>query len=255
MLLRAEEDQAPRGFFRFIRSCSSPLAPTTLHTLEERFGSPVLEAYGMTEASHQMASNPLPNYGVRKAGTVGVPTNVEIAIFDDKGVKLPSNAIGEICIRGNNVTPGYHNNPDANRANFFGEGWFRTGDQGKLDSDGYLSLTGRMKEIINRGGEKISPIELDDILLQHPAVAEAVCFAAPDTKYGEVPMAVVVPKAGKTVTEADIVAFCKTRMTAFKVPTRVFIDKDMPRTATGKIQRRIVAAHFLEKLKQPQSKL
>lgn len=196
LLIRHEDHPIPSNTnIRFIRSCSSSLAPSTLQKLEEITNSPVLEAYGMTEASHQMSSNPLPKNGDRKCGSVGKGTNVEISIMDDNGNPLQTTEKGEVCIRGKNVTLGYHNRPDANAENFLPGGWFRTGDQGFLDSDGYLTLTGRIKELINRGGEKISPIELDSILLEHPGVQSAVSFSVPDEKYGEEVNAAVVCKS------------------------------------------------------------
>jgi acyl-CoA synthetase (AMP-forming)/AMP-acid ligase II len=241
LLGRADQDNAPRGGLRFIRSCSSALAPAVFHQLEERFGAPVLEAYGMTEASHQMSSNPLPP-AKRKPGSVGQGTGVDIAILDENGNVLPRGRQGEVCIRGANVMRGYNNNPEANAAAFTA-GFFRTGDQGFLDDNGYLTLTGRIKELINRGGEKISPLEVDAALLEHPAVAEAVCFAAPDAKYGEEVQAAVVLKADAT--PEAIQAFCRARLADFKVPKKIYLIQQLPRTATGKIQRRHVAAHFL----------
>jgi acyl-CoA synthetase (AMP-forming)/AMP-acid ligase II len=242
LLGRADQDNAPRRGLRFIRSCSAALAPAVFHQMEDRFGAPVLEAYGMTEASHQMASNPLPP-APRKPGSVGPGTGVAIAILDDQGNFLPVGQQGEVSIRGHNVMHGYLNNPDAN-ATSFTSGYFRTGDQGILDDQGYLTLTGRLKELINRGGEKISPLEVDAALLEHPAVAEAVSFAAPDAKYGEEVHAAVVLKG--TTTPADIQSFCHKRLADFKVPKVIHITDAVPRTATGKIQRRHVAAHFLK---------
>ena len=189
-----------------------------------------------------MSSNPRPP-AARKAGTVGVGTGVEIVILDGAGKILPPGTQGEVSIRGPNVMHGYRNNPEANAASFTG-GYFRTGDQGVLDAQGYLTLTGRLKELINRGGEKISPLEVDAVLLAHPAVAEAVSFAAPDAKYGEEVNGAVVLKGDASADE--IVAFCRDRLADFKVPKRVFIATALPRTATGKIQRRHVAAHFLQ---------
>jgi acyl-CoA synthetase (AMP-forming)/AMP-acid ligase II len=240
LLSRADADQAPRSGLRFIRSCSSALAPAVFAQLQERFGAPVLEAYGMTEAAHQMASNPLPPEP-RKPGSVGRGTGVEIVILDEKGNIQPAGKQGEVSIRGANVMHGYLNNPKAN-AEAFTSGYFRTGDQGLLDVDGYLTLTGRIKELINRGGEKISPLEVDAALLEHPAIAEACCFAAADPKYGEEVNAAVVLKAPATV--EDIQEFCRQRLADFKVPKRIYIAQQVPRTATGKIQRRHVAAHF-----------
>ena len=200
----------------------------------------MLEAYGMTEASHQMSSNLLPP-GDRVPGSVGMGTGVEISIMDEGGNMMPLGERAEVVIRGDNVTHGYNNNPEAN-AEAFTNGWFRTGDQGIMDADGRLTLTGRLKELINRAGEKISPLEVDALLLDHPAVAEAVCFAVPDVKYGEIVQAAVVLSGDAD--EAAIQAFCRERMAAFKVPERIYIADSLPRTATGKIQRRHVSAAF-----------
>ena len=242
LLMRADGDGAPRESFRFIRSCSAALAPSVFAELEERFGAPVLEAYGMTEAAHQMTSNPLPP-GERRPGTVGRGTGVDIGVMDDGDALLSPGATGEVVIRGANVTLGYRDNPQAN-AESFSNGWFRTGDQGTLDPDGTLTLTGRIKELINRGGEKISPLEVDAALLQHPAVAEAVCFGLPDAKYGETVHAAVTLSAD--CSEDDIRAFCGERLAEFKIPDRVHLIETLPRTATGKIQRRHIAAMFGE---------
>jgi acyl-CoA synthetase (AMP-forming)/AMP-acid ligase II len=243
LLSRADADQAPaRSGLRFIRSCSSALAPATLAQLEDRFAAPVLEAYGMTEAAHQMASNPLPP-AAHKPGTVGPGSRVDVGIMNEAGTLLPAGTQGEVVIRGPNVTRGYHNNPEANAAAFTA-GWFRTGDRGVLDGDGYLTLIGRIKELINRGGEKISPLEVDAVLLAHPAVAEVATFAAPDAKYGEEVHAAIVLKG--PATEAEIQAHCRTLLADFKVPKVLYITKELPRTATGKVQRRHVAAAFLK---------
>ncbi len=240
LLSRADGDDAPRGTFRFIRSCSAALAPAVLEGLEARFDSPVLEAYGMTESSHQMASNPLPPAD-RFAGTVGRGTGVQIAIMDEAGTRLADGARGEVVIKGPNVMGGYRNNPEAN-ASAFSDGWFRTGDQGFIDERGYLNLTGRLKELINRGGEKISPLEVDAVLALHPAVQDAICFGVPDVKYGEEVHAAVVLKA--EASQEDIQAFCQKHLIDFKVPKTVHIVETLPRTATGKVQRRNVAAQF-----------
>jgi acyl-CoA synthetase (AMP-forming)/AMP-acid ligase II len=242
LLARADSDGAPRGGLRFIRSCSSALAPATLAQLESRFCAPVLEAYGMTEAAHQMASNPLPP-AVHKPGSVGPGTNVDVGIMDEAGHLLAPGTQGEVVVRGPNVTRGYRNNPEANAASFT-HGWFRTGDRGVLDGDGYLTLIGRIKELINRGGEKVSPLEVDAALLSHPAVAEAATFAAPDPKYGEEVHAAVVLKADATA--EGLRAHCCARLADFKVPKVIHLAKELPRTATGKVQRRHVAAFFLK---------
>jgi len=240
LLDRADDDDAPSKSFRFIRSCSSPLSTAIFTNLEERFNAPVLEAYGMTEASHQMSSNPLPP-SKRVPGTVGPGTGVQIAIMDEGGILVNEGVKAEVVIQGPNVMHCYNNNPTAN-AEAFTKGWFRTGDQGVLDKNGYLTLTGRLKELVNRGGEKISPIEVEDAIMLHPAVSEVVCFAMPDTKYGEVVHAAVV--LNDKCDEHTIRVFCGERLAEFKVPDRVHLTDNLPRTATGKVQRRHVAAKF-----------
>lgn len=240
VLLSRAKGTRPAGAerLRFIRSCSAALAPQVMSDLESTFGAPVLEAYGMTEAAHQMASNPLPPLE-RKPGSVGRGTAVDIAILDEKGSLLPPGSVGEVSIKGANVFSGYEGNAEAN-AESFSNGWFRTGDQGTLDHAGYLTLVGRIKELINRGGEKISPREIDEALLRHPSVAEACCFGIPDRVYGEGVAAAVVLK--EEATEKDLIAHCRASLSDFKCPTTIYILDSIPRTATGKIQRRNVAA-------------
>jgi acyl-CoA synthetase (AMP-forming)/AMP-acid ligase II len=239
MLLLRNRGERPAGAerLRFIRSSSSALAPEVMRQLESRFGAPVLEAYGMTEASHQMASNPLPP-GERRAGTVGVQTGIRIAVMGEEGDLLGPRAHGEVVIQGPSIIDAYANNPEANVKSFT-DGWFRTGDLGFLDGDGYLSLVGRLKEMINRGGEKIAPREIDDVLLQHPAVAEAVAVGIPHPSWGEEVAAAVVLKS--PATEKELVAFARERLADHKVPKKLFLVETIPRTATGKIQRRSVA--------------
>lgn len=205
---------------RFIRSCSSPLSPKTFHDLEKALGAPVLEAYAMTEAAHQMTSNPLPP-GERRPGSVGIGQGVEVKILDQDGKEVPRGTEGEVCVRGENVTKGYLNNPSANASSFTKDGFFRTGDQGKQDADGYVTITGRIKELINKGGEKISPIEIDNTLAQHPAVAEVVSFAIPDPgHYGEdIGVAVVAKDA--SLTEESLKAWASTKIAKFKLPKKV----------------------------------
>jgi len=239
LLARADSDGAPRGGMRFIRSCSAALAPAVLAKLEERFGAPVLEAYGMTEATHQVASNPLPPRP-HKPGSVG-PGTAEVAILDEAGRHLAVNMAGEVAVRGPNVMRGYRNNPEANAVAFV-DGWFRTGDRGVLDDDGYLTLIGRIKELINRGGEKISPAEVDAVLLEHPAVAEAAAFGVPNAKYGEEVWAAVVLR--NDVGSSELVAHCSRHLSDFKVPKEIHILAALPKGATGKIQRRDLTAMF-----------
>ena len=225
---------------RFIRSCSAPFIPEVLIDMEETFNIPELDAYGMTEAAHQVASTPL-NGGKRVPGSVGMGTGVSIAIMDQDGNIEPAGVIGEVVLKGENITQGYEDNPEAN-CDSFTDGWFRTGDQGVMDSDGYLKLVGRLKEIIIRSGEKISPQEIDDTLLTHPSVAGAVAFGVPNSTHGEVPSAAVVLRA--PVKASELVAFCRAHLAAFKCPKVIHIVEEIPRSATGKIQRRIVSAAF-----------
>ena len=224
-----------RARLRFIRSSSASLPPQVMTALEETFHVPVIESYGMTEAAHQMASNPLPP-GARFAGSVGIAAGPEIAIMSEAGRLLPVDALGEIVIRGPNVTAGYENNPAAN-AGGFTDGWFRTGDQGYLDALGYLRLTGRLKEIINRGGEKISPLEVDIVLMDHPAVAQVVTFGMPHAKLGEEVAAAVVLRPGMALEERALRDFAAERLAQFKVPRRIVFLAEIPKGATGKLQR------------------
>jgi acyl-CoA synthetase (AMP-forming)/AMP-acid ligase II/acyl carrier protein len=233
----AQMEKHPRRFgqLRFIRSSSAPLAPQLMSALEKTFHAPVIEAYGMTEAAHQMTSNPLPPRE-RKPGSVGVAAGPEVAVMDADGDFVSSGQTGEVVIRGPNIAAGYENNPAAN-SNSFTRGWFRTGDQGVLDQDGYLRLTGRLKEIINRGGEKIQPREIDEVLLDHPAVAQAVTFAIPDQRLGEDIGAAIVLRSGRTANAEEVRQFAASRLTDFKVPSRVVFLDEIPKGPTGKAQR------------------
>ena len=237
ILAQAEAHRATveRRPFRFIRSCSAALPPRVMARLEETLGAPMIEAYGMTEAAHQMASNPLPP-GARKPGSVGRPAGPEVAIMDDAGRLLPAGTRGEIVIRGENVMSGYADNPEAN-ARAFTDGWFRTGDQGFIDNDGYLVLTGRLKEMINRGGEKLAPLEIDEALLDHPAVAQAVVFAVPHPRLGDEVAAAVVLRPGQALTERELRAFLVTRLADFKIPRKIVVLAEIPKGPTGKVQR------------------
>ncbi len=221
---------------RFIRSSSSSMPPQVMTELEEAFGAPLIESYGMTEASHQMASNPLPPRP-RYAGSVGVAAGPEIAIVDDDGEPLPPGETGEIVIRGDNVMSGYENNPEANATAFTKQGWFRTGDQGTMTADGYVAITGRLKEIIIRGGEKISPREVDEIIMDHPAVSQCVTFAMPHDKLGEEVAAAVVLREGESADEKTLRGFIAQHLAPFKVPARIMILDEIPKGATGKLQR------------------
>ena len=225
---------------RLIRSSSASLPPQVMHELEEAFRAPVIESYGMTEAAHQMASNPLPPQA-RKPGSVGPAAGPEIAVMDKEGQLLDRGRTAEVVIRGANVTAGYDKNPEANREAFTG-GWFRTGDQGYLDKEGYLFLTGRLKEIINRGGEKISPREVDEVLLNHPSVQQVVTFALPHKTLGEDVAAAVVLSEGKAAQARDIQEFARQKLAQFKVPSRIIFLDEIPKGPTGKLQRIGLAA-------------
>ena len=211
---------SPLPSIRFIRSCSSPLSPKVFKDLEEALKAPVLEAYAMTEAAHQMTSNPLPP-GARYPGSVGIGQGVDVKILDLHGTEISQGSEGEICIRGENVTKGYLNNPEANKTSFTKEGFFRTGDQGKKDGNGYVIITGRIKELINKGGEKISPVEIDNVVSQHAAVREAVSFAMTDEMYGQDVGLAVVLKEGQKISEDDLKSWTAQRMAKFKIPKKV----------------------------------
>jgi oxalate---CoA ligase len=242
VLAQTRERDDVRGRFRFVRSSSAALPPPLLEGLEAALGAPVVEAYGMTEAAHQMASNPLPP-GTRTPGSVGLPAGPEVSILDEAGRALAAGQLGEVAIRGESVFAGYANNPEANAGAFVG-GWFRTGDEGYLDEDGYLVLRGRIKEIINRGGEKISPREVDEVLLEHPAIDQAVTFGVQHASLGEDVAAAVVLRPGATVGEAELRGFVLERLSAFKVPRQFAFLDELPKGATGKVQRIGLAAQL-----------
>lgn len=247
LLTRIGEKGRPAGTesLRFVRSCSTSLSPEIMHKMEGVFGVPLLEAYGMTEASHQMAANPLPPRP-RKPWSVGAPAGVRMSVIDAEGQHLGHDDRGEVVILGPSVFKGYENNPEAN-ASSFASGWFRTGDEGFLDSDGYLHLTGRLKDLINRAGEKISPHQVDKVLQAHPAVAQAVTFAMPHPTLGEEVAAAVVLREPET--EVALIKYCRHRMAEFECPKKLFILDSIPLTATGKIRRNAVAAALLSQPK------
>ena len=246
LLSRADRNQdvLARASLRLLRSSSASLPPQVMLELEKTFGCPVIESYGMTEATHQMTSNPLPP-ATRMPGSVGIAAGPAVRVVTAGGIKLPSEAEGEIVISGPNVTPGYESNPSANAEAFFHDGeqrWFRTGDQGRMDENGYLRITGRLKEIINRGGEKVSPLEVDEVVMDHPAVRQCVTFAVPHPKLGEEVAVAVVLRDGQDASEQAIRDFAARRLAAFKVPRRVVILTEIPKGATGKLRRIGLAA-------------
>ena len=228
---------------RFIRSCSAPLDEELAAAITATFRAPLISAYGMTEASHQVSSNPLPVHGPDKTSSVGLPTGVEIRIVADDGRDVATGSVGEILVRGATVTTGYLNNPEANSASFV-DGWFRSGDLGSVDADGYLYVRGRLKEIINRGGEKISPGDIDAVLLSNPKVLDAESFGESDAIYGENVQAAVILRAGMKATEDELRDYCRTKLSVFEVPERIHIVSDFPRTAKGSTDRRALAEQF-----------
>ena len=236
-----DQPGGPIATLRFARSCSSALSPQLLRAAEARLGVPMVEAYGMTEAGHQMTSNPLPP-AARIEGSVGVPTGADIRIVDAAGVDVAPGAAGEVAIRGPGLTPGYLNNERANSEAFF-DGWFRTGDEGAIE-DGYLHLRGRLKELIIRGGENISPLEVEAVLLAHPQVAEAVAFGVADSKYGQTVAAAVVLRGEATAEELRSDA--RRSLAGYKVPDTIHIVAEIPKTPTGKVQRSRMATHLEE---------
>jgi acyl-CoA synthetase (AMP-forming)/AMP-acid ligase II len=244
LLARTHGKPVEAATLRFLRSCSAPLSSELIHKIENSFGVPFVEAYGMTEAAHQMTSNPLPPQH-RKAGSVGVGIGLRISIMDKAGKHLGTNAGGEIAIQGANVFKGYENNPEAN-ARAFVDGWFRTGDQGYLDSDCYLHLTGRIKDIIIRGGENIAPHEVDEVLLRHHAVAAAVAFGCPHPTLGEEVAAAVVLHEKNGATCQELINHCRDFLAEYKCPAKIYLVDAIPTTATGKIRRRAVATALLE---------
>ena len=245
ILLRAEKnlELAKNLNLRLIRSSSASLPPAVFEKLNNVFGGSIIEAYGMTEATHQMTSNPLPPKK-QKPGFVGIPAGPEVCIMDEKNKKLDQGETGEVCIKGDNVTLGYDNNPEANK-NSFTNGWFRTGDQGYFDQNGYLKISGRLKEIINKGGEKISPLEVDNVLMDHPLIEQAVCFGYEDKMLGEDIAAAIIVKEGKNCSETDVKTYAQEKLAKFKIPKKIFFVNEIPKGATGKLQRNVLAKNFV----------
>ena len=227
---------------RLIRSSSASLPPAVFKDLNDVFSCPVIEAYGMTEATHQMTSNPLPPKQ-QKAGFVGLPAGPEVCIMNENGEVLKQGDEGEVCIKGENVTLGYDNNEEANKTSFT-NGWFRTGDQGYFDNEGYLKISGRLKEIINKGGEKISPLEVDNVLMDHPLIDQAVCFGYEDKMLGENIASAIIIKSGEAFSENDVLEYAQEKLAKFKIPKKIFFVEEIPKGATGKLQRNVLAKKF-----------
>ncbi|MBD1154074.1 AMP-binding protein [Pelagibacterales bacterium SAG-MED23] len=244
ILLRARRNSeiAKELKLRLIRSSSASLPPAVFKDLNDVFNCPVIEAYGMTEATHQMTSNPLPPKQ-QKAGFVGLPAGPEVCIMNENGDVLKQGEEGEVCIKGENVTHGYDNNEEANKTSFT-NGWFRTGDQGYFDKEGYLKISGRLKEIINKGGEKISPLEVDNVLMDHPFIDQAVCFGYDDKMLGENIASAIIIKSGETCSENDVLEYAQEKLAKFKIPKKIFFVEEIPKGATGKLQRNVLAKKF-----------
>lgn len=230
---------------KFVRSCSAPLNTATQRALERTLGAPLLSAYGMTESTHQATSEPLSQRGPLKHGSVGRPTGVDLRVVDQNGSTCPVGTEGEVWVHGPTVARGYLGNP-AETARSFADRWFRTGDLGSLDKDGYLSLTGRIKNLINRGGEKISPEHVEDILAGCPGVAEAAVFAVPDATYGQRVGAAVVVREGEGLGSEQILQYCRDRLAPYEVPDRLEVVAALPHTAKGALDRRAVEARYAQ---------
>ena len=242
LLGRKDTDADPgRTPLRFIRSCSAALNPDTAEGLQKTFAAPVLSAYGMTEATHQMSSTGEDD--IVTAGLVGRSTGVQVRIVGDDGRPCPPDAVGEIWISGPTVVRGYLANPTATEQTFT-DGWLHTGDLGTLSEAGELTLRGRIKELINRGGEKISPERVELVLASHPNVLEAAVFAVPDQLYGETVGAAVVPDHTAPPTADELTEFCRARLAPFEVPAGITLTDELPHTAKGSVDRRAVAAQF-----------
>ena len=225
---------------RFVRSSASPLPPALFRELESTFRVPVVNSYGLTEASSVCTSNPLPP-GLQLSGSVGIPQGQEISIRDQAGALLKAGDEGEICLRGENIMKGYLDDPDANARAFTPDGFFRTGDYGYLDANEYLFITGRIKEFINKGGEKISPVEIDNIVMQHPAVAEAATFSVPDDIYGQDVGLAVTLRKGEQVERSKLKRWIRDRVAGHKVPVKIFLVRELPKTKMGKTERQTLS--------------
>ena len=228
---------------KFVRSCSAPLNTATQRALERTFGAPLLSAYGMTESTHQATSEPLPPRGPLKHGSVGRPTGVDLRVVDPGGRTCPVGTEGEVWVHGPTVARGYLGDPGETARTFI-DGWLRTGDLGCLDRDGYLSLTGRIKNLINRGGEKISPEHVEDIIAGCPSVAEAAVYGIPDAVHGQRVGAVVVVREGESVEVEQILRYARDRLAAFEVPDRLELVAALPHTAKGALDRLAVRARY-----------
>jgi acyl-CoA synthetase (AMP-forming)/AMP-acid ligase II len=251
ILLERNQTEQPRdnpAALRFIRSCSAPLTPETAQALQDTFSAQVVCAFGMTEATHQVATTGIGSIGRNEnpaatPGLVGRSTGPEILIVSSAGESLPAEAVGEVWLHGPTVVRGYLGDPAITAANFT-DGWLRTGDLGSLSADGDLTIRGRIKELINRGGEKISPERVEGVLSTHPNILEVAVFGLPDKMYGETVAAVIVPRESPAPTPAELAVFCRERLAAFEMPATFREAGELPHTAKGSLDRRAVAERF-----------
>jgi acyl-CoA synthetase (AMP-forming)/AMP-acid ligase II len=225
---------------RFGRSASSALSPEMHRAFEDSFGIRIVETMGLTETAAQILSNPLPP-ATGKYGSPGIPFGNEVTVVDDQGKELPRGQVGELVVRGANLMSGYYKNPEATAGALKGDGWFYTGDLGYQDEDGYFFITGRIKELIIKGGENVAPREIDEVLLQHPGVLEAAAYAVPDERYGQEIMACVVPSEGATLGEEALREYCMEKLGRFKAPREVAVVRWVPKGPSGKVQRLKIA--------------
>ena len=233
------DESAPdidRKRLRFARSASAPLSPDIHRRFEDRFGLPIIETMGLTETGAQILSNPMPP-AARKIGSAGRAVGNEIVIADDRQRELPRGETGEILVRGDNVMRGYLHQEDETRRTVTPEGWLRSGDLGHMDNEGFVFVTGRIKELIIKGGENIAPREVDEVLLEHEAVLEAAAFAVPCREYGQRVEACVRYRDGKGAGEDALIEHCISRLGGFKAPERIHVMEDLPKGPSGKVQR------------------
>ncbi len=235
-ILNYEETPEDISSLRFARSASAPLSPDIHKKFEKRFGIPIIETMGLTETGSQITTNPMPP-GQRKIGSPGKAYGNQIMIGDDQFEALPAGETGEILVKGDNVMQGYFKQPEETHKTILGNGWLRTGDLGYLDADGYVFVSGRIKELIIKGGENIAPREIDEALLTHPGILEAAAFAVPCKDYGERVEACVCLKEKVSVELAELISHCESQIGKFKSPDNIHIVADLPKGPSGKVQR------------------
>jgi len=247
-LLNAEEDERLKSQLnkvRFGRSASAALPPPLHKAFEARFGLRIVETMGITETAAPMLSNPI-NPELHKLGSPGIAYGNEVRVADAEGKVASSGEESEVQVRGQNVMQGYLKNPEATREAFTPDGWYRTGDLGKMDEDGFVFITGRLKELIIKGGENIAPREIDDVLYRHTGVLEAAAFPLPDVHYGQTVAAAIAPRPGENVPESALRKMCSAAMGEYRAPSRYFFLKELPKGPSGKIQRLKLTERFTE---------